>query len=54
MKKALFNHNSSCQPTARTAEFFSCHTSNIEFLKGTMIIVSFLLCLIVVMLMIRS
>ena len=52
--KNVLNRNSSCQHSARTAEFFSCHTSNIIIAKDTMVIVSFLLCVIVVMIMINS
>ena len=41
MKNLCFQHNSSCQSTARPADFFSCHTSNIVLTKDTMVIVSF-------------
>ncbi len=56
MKKLFLQPCSSCQSSARTAEFFSCQPTNsyTDFLKDTIIIVSFLLCLIAVLMMLMT
>ena len=43
-----FESHNSCKNTANTADFFSCNNANSILLKGTIIIVLFLLVVIII------